>query len=277
MIKAIKDRFLILSATPEVLADAVNNLVLPNPEYSDRERLGYSTWNIPKELRFFKVHKEHVFLPREYRPNVEYTITKDNTVEVPANIPFTGQLRDYQEEPVQALMNTSGVLAAPTGTGKTVMALALISRMQQRTMVIVHKNILLKQWAERIKQFTGIEAGIIGQGKKENIDAPIVVATIQTLLSLKSKPKAREYFDGFGLVLGDECHRYGSLVWQKGISLFKARYRVGLSATPFRTDKMEKVIFWNFGPVKYAIEPRLKATVVQKQILEGVIRIRGVI
>ena len=77
------------------------------------------------------------------------------------------QLRDYQNHAVQDMLRRHrGVLVAPCGAGKTVMALSLIHHRQQKTLILVHTLDLLKQWSNQIQNFLGQTCGVIGGGKK---------------------------------------------------------------------------------------------------------------
>ena len=263
-------RFLEVESKPEVVDEVISNLMLDNPAYANAKKLGYSTYNIPPKLKLYSPIEGGYCLPRAYVPRTfGVDIVEDSRVLAPMQIPFKGTLRPYQKDPVERmLLAGDGVLVAPTGSGKTVMGLKIASGLGHKTMVLVHKKILLDQWVDRVQEFCGIQAGIVGDGKVQNTDSPIVIGMVQTLVK-SGYEKHKKFFDSFGLVIGDECHRHGAAMWQRAINLFPAYYRIGLSATPYRTDGLDDIIFWNFGPIKHDSKPRLKAKVIQKEIAEG--------
>ena len=136
---------------------------------------------------------------------------------------FTGQLRPYQKEAAKAMLKRdSGTLAAPTGSGKTVIALSIIAERLQPTLVVVHTKELLNQWIERIGQFLGIpaaEVGVIGGGKKR-IGERITVALVQSLYKC-----AGEVAPHIGHLVVDECHRCPSRTFTEAVTAFDCRLR----------------------------------------------------
>ena len=173
---------------------------------------------------------------------------------------FIGELKDDLDQPaaVETLLrvfNTGkkygGILKAPPGTGKTVLGLYMAAAMGTRTVVLVHSDFLMDQWVERIQQFLGVEAGIIQKDRWE-IDRPIVVAMIQTLLS---RGISEEVGGAFGMLISDECHRMGAKIWHQVIKHFKARFRLGLTATDYRKDGLDNVFLWHIGEVIYRLSP----------------------
>ncbi len=163
----------------------------------------------------------------------------------------------------KALLNGYGSLGqAHPGYGKTNCALEVIARLKRPTAVIVHKEFLMNQWAERITQFYGINESDIGYVQQDVCDfqgKKIVMIMLQSIL-------AREYsqslFDYFGTVCIDEVHRIAAQEFRKAIVMFPARYRMGVTATPRRQDNLENVFFWHIGSIAAIGEDsKLKAKV----------------
>ncbi len=127
------------------------------------------------------------------------------------------------------------------------MALYMIAQRQQPALIVVHTKELLNQWQDRIKQFLGIDAGVIGGGK-HNLQ-PVTVATIQSLV--KCAPEVAPHF---GYLVLDECHRAPAMQYVQAIEHFDCRYMTGLTATPYRRDGLSKVIFWHVGDVAGQVE-----------------------
>ena len=167
---------------------------------------------------------------------------------------FTGTLRAYQERAVQAcehvLRREHGcLLSAGCSTGKTIMALALATRLGVRTAILVHKGFLLKQWVERIRHFVpGARVGVVEQSTNDMPAAPdVAVCMIQTVIRRHIAPTT--VFDSVGLVVVDECHHVCARSFATVLRSFPARYRVGLTATPDRRDGLGYAIPWLLGPL----------------------------
>ena len=163
----------------------------------------------------------------------------------PVDFTFTGKLRDFQDEAVKNIAASDfGTLAAPTGSGKTVIALALVAQRRQPALVVVHTRELLAQWVDRIGAFLGIpapEVGIIGGGKVK-VGEKITVALVQSLHKC-----ANEVAPHVGRLLVDECHRAPSRAFTEAVTSFDSRFMLGLSATPWRRDGLSRLIWWYLG------------------------------
>lgn len=160
-----------------------------------------------------------------------------------------------------------GILQAGTGTGKTVMALQIAYILGRRTLIFVHKDFLVQQWVSRIKEFfPGASIGIIKQ-KTCQYNNDFVIASIQSNTGDKFKKYPEEMFKAFGTVITDECHRIGSEKWHPVASLFAARYRLGVTATPRRLDKAENIFFYEIGPILY----RMKSVALVPQVVRVIL------
>jgi len=144
-----------------------------------------------------------------------------------------------------------GTLSSPTGSGKTVMALYIISKRGQPALIVVHTRELAVQWIERIETFLKIpasEVGYIGGGKNK-IGEKITVALVQSLYKC-----AAEVSQHIGNLVVDECHRIPSRTFAEAVTEFDSKYMLGLSATPYRRDKLSKLIFWHLGDVHHQVD-----------------------
>lgn len=144
----------------------------------------------------------------------------------------------------------SGITQAPTGSGKTVLGAFAAAAVQKRTLVIVTKADLYDQWIDTAKQFLGLPRDMIGivQQDVAQLNRPFVIAMMHTL-ALTDRFKAAD-FDGFGLVIWDEVHRLGADEFSNSAFLFNGKLRLGLSATPDRSDGKETVFLAHIGPVR---------------------------
>lgn len=231
-------------------------LVVDNPNWVTAMSLGKSVWGMDHKLRFYTEINDTLRIPigcinwiQEIFPNVVVTDNRyasDNLLK----INFSGELWDYQEKAVDAMVAaTNGVLCAITGSGKTVIACNMISRIKQPTLILVDTVELANQFAARLKTFTKIkEVGVIGQGK-ENIK-PVTVAILQTL-NRWTEDELQSL--NFGMVIADEVHIIGASTYTYVISNLNAKYKYGLSATPERADGLTKVIFWLTGDLAHTV------------------------
>lgn len=170
---------------------------------------------------------------------------------------FAGTLRDSQKEALKIVSDKfrngsyGGIVRAVTGWGKTVWSCAIMAEMKVPTLVVVHKEFLLNQWKERIEQFLpGTKVGIIQQNRCEYKDCGVAIGMIHSLVG------SRDYGDDFwswpGLIITDETHRVGAETWSAVPTKFKARWRLGVSATPRRKDGAENVFYYHLGEILYA-------------------------
>ena len=221
-------------------------------------------WNrgTPKILKFYhKSRYGHLYLPRGYmrqlvlmcRQHGEKTIIEDKRRLLnEVDMAFRGDLKPFQIQAVETMAKKDfGTLSAPTGSGKTIMALAMMALRHQPTLVVVHTRELATQWLERISSFMNISAddvGFIGGGKK-TIGRKITVAMVQSLYKC-----AREVSAAVGHLVVDECHRAPSRTFTEAVKVFDSKYMLGLSATPWRRDKLSKLIYWFLGDVHHEVQ-----------------------
>ena len=231
-------------------------LVADNPNWVVAMSLGKSIWGLEQKLRFYREENNVLQIPIgclnwivNTFPNISIT---DNRYALNKllKIEFSGILWDYQKRAVDAMVSaTNGVLCAITGSGKTVIACNMISRIKQSTLILVDTIELANQFTARLKTFTSIKkVGLIGQGKKDI--QPITVAILQTL-NRWSEAELRSL--KFGMVIADEVHIIGASTYTYVINNINAKYKFGLSATPERADGLTKVIFWLTGDLAYTV------------------------
>jgi superfamily II DNA or RNA helicase len=223
-------------------------------------------WNrrTPKVLRFYdKVGQTGLWIPRGYirqlillcrRNAVQYEIDDRRRSHDPQSFSFKGQLRPFQQVAVdQMLARDFGTLSSATGSGKTIMALYMIARRKQPALIIVHTKDLVSQWVKQIEMLLGIateNVGIIGGGKKV-IGEKVTLALVQSLYKCAAEVAAH-----IGFLVVDECHRCPSRTFTEAVSSFDSRYMLGLSATPWRRDKLSKLIFWHLGDVHHEVDKK---------------------
>ncbi|MDO9449196.1 MAG: DEAD/DEAH box helicase, partial [Rugosibacter sp.] len=177
----------------------------------------------------------------------------------PLDVAFSGTLRLDQEFAVAAMLHhDSGVLCAPTAFGKTVTAAAMIARRGVNTLVLVHRRELLKQWQERLQSFLGVGKGVLGTigGGKAKPTGKIDIAVMQ---SLSRQGEINPLVENYGHVIIDECHHLSAESFEAILKQTKAKYVLGLTATPIRRDGRQPIIFMQCGPTRHTAAKPLGA------------------
>ena len=264
LIITISNNLRLKNVPPELRKILTDKLEITNPKWLENERMGRWNQGTPQTLRFFdKVGPAGLWIPRGFmrqlillcrKLDIQYQIDDRRRSLCPAEFRFQGSLRPYQQIAVdQMLKRDFGTLSSATGSGKTIMALYMIARRRQPTLIIVHTKDLAAQWTTRIEKFLGIDAakvGLIGGGKKAPGEK-ITIALVQSLYK-----SVDEVADKIGFLVVDECHRCPSRTFTEAVTGFDSRYLLGLSATPWRRDKLSKLIFWHLGDVHHEVDKK---------------------
>jgi superfamily II DNA or RNA helicase len=147
----------------------------------------------------------------------------------------------------------AGILHAPTAFGKTVTAISMMTKRKANTLILVHSRQLLEQWTERLKSFLPeTDVGIIGGGKKKPTGV-IDIATYQSLINKKDNTVSERVQD-YGHVIVDECHHVSAPRFEMVLNEVRAKYVLGLTATPERQDGHQKIIFMAVGPIRHRVK-----------------------
>lgn len=236
------------------------SLTIDNPQYKAAKK--YGRWigkklkaqlkyydPVPTGLRFPRgFSNQAVLLCREHY-GFDPEIHDKRRLLPDHKFDFSAQLRSYQEEAVSVGENRSfGVIESGTGSGKTVMALALVAKRKQPTLVVVHTKELFYQWQERVQQFLGVEAGLVGDGKY--CLEPITIGIVNS-----ARKRVADLLPHFGHLIVDECHRVPASLFTDVVSKFDCHYLLGLSATAFRSDnEMTKLIYYFMGDCIHRVD-----------------------
>lgn len=144
----------------------------------------------------------------------------------------------------------SHIFMAPTGFGKSYCGTAIALAMGQATLIVVPKDDLMGQWRASILSLAGLDPSEIGIAQADKLDYKgkrIVLGTVQSLT--RPGKYDSEFYASFGLLLVDEAHRMAADQFVNVCRLVPAKYRLGLSATPDRTDGKTPVLEAHIGPV----------------------------
>lgn len=231
-----------------------------NPEFYKAQAMRFPVWDKPRIIGCAENYPQHIALPRGCL-DAAIKLLDENGVALelgderfsgePLPLKFTGQLRPDQEKAVKAMMaHDTGVLCAPTAFGKTVTAAALIARRGVNTLILVHRAELLKQWQERLRTFLSLEKGdlgTIGAGKRK----PSGKVDIAVMQSLTRKGEISDLIKHYGHIVVDECHHISAVSFDSLLRRAKARYVLGLTATPIRRDGQHPIIFMQCGPIRH--------------------------
>ncbi len=251
---------------PQPLANRLTRLAaFKNPEFYKAQAMRFSVWDKPRVIGCAENFPNHIALPRGcldaakelLRGNGIRCDLHDERFDGDAlDVVFIGTLRLDQEAAVATMLrHDAGVFCAPTAFGKTVTAAAMIARRRVNTLVLVHRTELLKQWQERLQSFLDVGKGVIGTigGGKAKPTGRIDIAVMQ---SLSRKGEVNPLVENYGHVIVDECHHVGAVSFDAILKRVKAKYVLGLTATPIRRDGQQPIIFMQCGPIRHtAIKP----------------------
>ena len=246
---------------PQALANRLVRLAaFQNPEFYKAQAMRLSVWNKPRIIGCADNFPKHIALPRGCL-DVVLELLKENGIAPiiederfggdPINLNFVGALREDQEAAVTAMLqHDAGILCAPTAFGKTVAAAALIARRGVNTLVLVHRTDLLRQWQERLQAFLGLGKGVVGTiggGKAK----PTGIIDIAVMQSLSRQGQVSEQVKNYGQVIVDECHHLSAFSFEAILKNVRAKYVLGLTATPVRRDGQHPIIFMQCGPIRH--------------------------
>ena len=239
-----------------------------NPEFYKTQAMRLPTYDKPRIIGCAEEHPQHISLPRGCLEDVREVLIDLNIRPVirderfsghPLHATFQGELRTEQKLAAEAMLkHDTGVLAATTAFGKTVVAAWLIAQRGVNTLVLVHRRQLLDQWIERLATFLDLPAKSIGRigGGRNKPTGLLDVAVIQSLVR---KDVVNDCVAEYGQVIVDECHHLSAHSFEQVVRRAKARFVLGLSATVTRKDGHHPIIFMQCGSVRHRVDARAQA------------------
>lgn len=252
--------------TPELSAALRHAATIHNPGFYEAQRARRSTWNIPRFVQGFDISVGgDLLLPRGIRWQAEDLVAQVGSRLVcddernqgsELDVTFGGVLDDRQVAAVDAMLAAEdGILHAPTGSGKTSMACAIIAERAVSTLILINKTTLAAQWRKQILDLLDIKVGQLGAGRTKTTGR-IDIMMAQTL-ARHTPEEIRKLTEGYGQVVIDECHHVAAGSYEAVVSQIGASWWLGLTATPERKDGLEQVTAWQLGPVRHVMRDTL--------------------
>jgi len=254
---------------PNVFLDRLMRLAaFQNPEFYRAQAMRLSTFGKPRVIACAEDLLHHIALPRGLLKEVldlfeshriEVEVTDHRSGGVPVEVDFHGDRRPGQIEAAKTLAaNDEGILCAPTAFGKTAIAAQLMALRKVNTLILVHRRQLMDQWRDRLALFLGLAIKDIGQigGGKNRQTGQLDVAVIQSLIR---KGEVKDVVAEYGQVIVDECHHVSAFSFERVLKKIKAKYVVGLTATPIRKDGHHPIILMQCGPIRFNASSKKQA------------------
>lgn len=239
-----------------------------NPEFYRAQAMRLSTFGKPRVIHCAELFSKYIGLPRGCKEklldllshyNIKATMIDKREEGKDIEVTFSGELLESQKKSIDALLQHDiGVLSATTGFGKTVVAASMIASRKTNTLILVHRQQLLEQWQERLMTFLGLEKKQIGVVKsgKFKLTNSIDIAMMQSLVK---EGKVADEVSQYGHVIVDECHHLSAFSFEQLLKRVKAKYVLGLTATPYRKDGHHPIIFMQCGPIRFQTTTKIES------------------
>jgi superfamily II DNA or RNA helicase len=250
----------------------VNRLIclaaFQNPEFYAAQAMRLPTFGKPRVISCAELLAKHIALPRGcidaavgllISNGIRPELHDERYSGKPLGARFLGTLTTEQQAAVDALIaHDTGVLAATTAFGKTVVACNLIAKRNANTLVLTHRQQLLDQWVAQLCIFLDVAADRVGviRGGRKRPTGFIDVATVQSLVR---KGEVSDRVAEYGHLVVDECHHLSAVSFEAVARAAKAKYVLGLSATVTRKDGHHPIIFMQCGPIRYRVDAKKQA------------------
>lgn len=254
-----------LDGLPPRLVGRLKRLAaFPNPEFYKLNRMRLPTYPHPRIIFSGELQADRILLPRGVldgavkvlrAAGADVSILDARQRLKHIRFAFRGTLTPEQKHAVRALRKHEfGMFVAPPGAGKTVVACAMVALRKTPTLILVHRQPLVEQWRSRLTQFLDVTDADVGlvSGTKKRATGKVDIAMLQTL------GRAQDIGDvlpQYGQVIVDECHHIPALSFEQVLKQLPAKFMLGLTATPYRKDGLQKIIHFQCGPLRHEIRP----------------------
>ena len=251
--------------TDELRSRLIRSASFANPEFYEAERMRFSVYGKPRIISRALNGGKFLDLPRGCldsavqilkESGLRAAIDDKRYCGAPLLAEFHGELRPEQKvAAADILKHDTGILAAGTAFGKTVVAIAVIAKRKTNTLILANRRPLQMQWISKIAAFLDVpekEIGKIGGGSGR-WTGKIDVALMQSLCRKGVvDPRVKEY----GQIIVDECHAVAAETFEAIVDAAPSRYVLGLSATVMRRDGHDPLIMMQLGPIRHRVEPK---------------------
>ncbi|MFH1395410.1 MAG: DEAD/DEAH box helicase family protein [Candidatus Omnitrophota bacterium] len=236
-----------------------------NPDFYKKQKMRFSTHATPRVICCAELDTGWLSIPRGCMKEVKIVLN-DYGIKLKVedkrfhsaktDFVFLGNLYDIQQVAFNDIVSADfGVLSAPPGFGKTVIAAAVIAKRKKNTLILVNRKPLMYQWQIQLSALLGIDKkkiGLIGGGK----NSPTELLDVGMVQSMDICHGVDDRIAKYGFVIMDECHHVGASSFEKVMNQVKAKYVLGLTATPYRRDGHQPIIHMQCGPLIHRIKDK---------------------
>ncbi|HZR16839.1 MAG TPA: DEAD/DEAH box helicase family protein [Verrucomicrobiae bacterium] len=256
----------------DIVAGLRNRLIrlaaFQNPEFYRTQAMRLPVYGKPRIISCAEDLPKHLAFPRGCLEeitallrglHIQPIIRDERFAGTPLRVTFCGTLRAEQQAAAECMLrHETGVLAATTAFGKTVIAAKLIAERGVNTLILVHRKQLLEQWIDRLSTFLNVPPKSLGQfgAGRKNLIGTLDIALIQSLVR---GGNVNDCIGGYGQMIIDECHHIPAQSFELVARRAKAKFIVGLSATVGRKDGHHPITFMQCGPVRHRVDARQQA------------------
>ncbi|UQZ85405.1 Type III restriction enzyme, res subunit [Paenibacillus konkukensis] len=239
-----------------------------NPDFYKTQAMRLPTYGKPRVIGCYEDYLKYIAIPRGCfelmmklmnTHQIEAIISDERNTGNLIDVAFSGTLSMLQEGAARSMLShDTGILSATTAFGKTVVAASIIASRQVNTLVLVHRRELMDQWRERLSTFLNLEKkdiGIVGGGKEKRTG----IVDIAIIQSLNQKGVIKGYIEEYGQIIVDECHHVSAFSFEQVLKKAKAKYVLGLTATPARQDGHQPIVLMQCGPIRIKIDAKSQA------------------
>lgn len=262
-----KGGMILTSLSTQEKAMVKNKLTFSNPKYAQIMKYSkYGTTSEPEMLFYYETTSVGMKVPLGFDYSKLGTFKEEDNrvcpkIEAPKFV--LGDLREEQKKAVESYLSLNqtpilnGVINLKTGMGKTILGLYLASKLNTPTLVLVHKDDLVRAWTIAYEECFGSKEGLgLIKASKKKSGEFVTIATVQTLNRM-NKEDLEKLSNNFGVVIQDECHHAPASSFEI-VNAFNARFRIGLTATAERSDGLTHVINLQYGGFCYIQDPNVK-------------------
>ena len=247
-----------------------------NPVYFKNQRIGYSNYHESRTIYMGQDEQGYIGIPRGLydeliqrccEAGIKCHIEDERTVGKTIDVTFQGVLRESQVPAVEKMLeHDTGILSATTAFGKTVVCSRLIAERKVSTLILLESSALIEQWVDALHDFLDIKEDLpeyqtpSGRIRKRKSvigrihgahDSSTGIIDIAMLGSLCKKGELHPRLQEYGMVIMDECHHAAAATAEEVLREVKAKYVYGVTATPMRSDGLEKIGYMLLGNIRY--------------------------